>query len=141
MCDEARDETRAQSHASNHQVCKAHNNSKYQNISGNLLFCISPKRINALPIISSVNIWGRLPTYNVATISLAVKKEGEQCNYDACDQHVLLDGNEIPQGGTVDSGYSHTKCFQEKCDYKRSVTLSGVTQNSSINTRKSIFIA
>ena len=42
---------------------------------------------------------------------------------------------------TVDSGYSHTKCFQEKCDYKRSVTLSGVTQNSCMNTRKSIFIA
>ena len=33
------------------------------------------------------------------------------------------------------------KCFQEKCDYKRSVTLSGVTQISGINTRKSIFIA
>ena len=42
---------------------------------------------------------------------------------------------------TVDSGYSHTKCFQEKCDYKRIVTLSGVTQDSCINTRKLIFIA
>ena len=42
---------------------------------------------------------------------------------------------------TVDSGYSHTKCFQEKCDYKRSVTLSGVTQINFIDTRKLIFIA
>ena len=29
---------------------------------------------------------------------------------------------------TVDSGYSHTKCFWEKCDYKRSMTICGVAK-------------
>ena len=39
---------------------------------------------------------------------------------------------------TVDSGYSHTKNFQENCDCKRSVTLSRVPLNSRLDDRKSM---
>ncbi len=38
---------------------------------------------------------------------------------------------------TVDSGYSHTKCFWEKRDFKRSVTICGVAKNRGISYRKS----
>ena len=37
---------------------------------------------------------------------------------------------------TVNSSYSHIKYFQEKCDCKRSVTLSRVAQNSEFDYRK-----
>ena len=39
---------------------------------------------------------------------------------------------------TVDSSYSHTTNFQEKCDCKWSMSLSGVPQNSGLDDRKSM---
>ena len=53
----------------------------------------------------------------------------------------MLDLHIVVLASTVDSGYSHIKYFQEKCDCKRSVTLSGVAQNSELDYRKCMTVA